>query len=829
MANYTKEFSKIIPKLRQKDHHFPLQGDTWNKSSWDDSSVKVLVVRLSPFRDVIFSMTHGFLAREALAFGAYVDFSFLPVKQDRDLLKQEGIPLLLGAFSYRDWRDFDLVFLSNAYTLEMLNLLPLFKASGVPLKSSDRSLNHPLFILGGANALATQSFLIPQGDGAYDSFLDGIFFGEGEGQVSNLVDLVYSSKGTSRTERLDFLSEKIPGLWTPGKPKIVSKALCQSRGEDLLTVYPILNSEEATTARLQISYGCPYFCSFCFEGYDRKPYREVTMDEILKAAKDIKIKTGARNIDLYSFNFNTHKDIGFLLSELNQIFFGVNFLSQRLDILDHVPGLLEAEIASDKRSFTLGIEGISRRQRMFYQKGLEELGLSRLLNKLLRSPIREIKLFYILSGHENAQDFSEFGCFLSHLKEMKQNTNPGLKILFSFGLLIRMPRTPLAFDKLFLEQKDWLPLIEGTKKVVEEAGFDFRLAFDATEYDFSQVLALGGYELHQLLQASAAAGIWYDRNLSPGAGHVLDTWLTKNQWIQKNKDEKPSDWPHPLEFISGTVSFNFLYKRYQEAKTFLNTSSLEYNPETCLGRDCLGCGSCSKDQISFLKNHLVKSPSLILRRELEQQVREKHRLRPLIFEFILPPEWQGAGQPWVESALTRVLLEDAPEVWKDLIKVEELLWLKPKGPYEGLKIQGQTLVGLFLRLGNTATQAIERWCQNGILSPWTGGFPRDISNQWEIKLPQEFFPEAPQRFSKYLTERHLPHTLIKSPGLWEWQISSKAMGKKEILKAVGHTEGGSLILNIESGPKAELRTFLDLFPASGTDFNAELKIICLKV
>ena len=91
--------------------------------------------------------------------------------------------------------------------------------------------------------------------------------------------------------------------------------------------------------------------------------------EISEAARELKAATGASGLEVFSYNFNTHADVFDLIFELNRIFRRVNFMSQRLDILADSPALAAHELAADKRSFTLGIEGISDRMRRYFRKG----------------------------------------------------------------------------------------------------------------------------------------------------------------------------------------------------------------------------------------------------------------------------------------------------------------------------------------------------------------------------------------------------------------------------------------------------------------------------
>ena len=136
--------------------------------------------------------------------------------------------------------------------------------------------------------------------------------------------------------------------------------------------------------------------------------------------------TGAsETLDLYSFNFNTHSDILTLLWRLNEIFERVGFRSQRVDVLHETHNLLEAEIAAAKRSFTLGVEGVSARMRAWLHKSLETDALVAVLNRLLAQRVREIKLFYIITGHEEESDIAEFRAFVRRLKQMRRQAGGG--------------------------------------------------------------------------------------------------------------------------------------------------------------------------------------------------------------------------------------------------------------------------------------------------------------------------------------------------------------------------------------------------------------------
>jgi len=494
MTHYREFFAQNWPLLQQAALYRPDPNLTFGNPAFEAAGFRALIVRLSPFRDVDRSTPHLFLfqaVRRALP-DAYIDMAFFPPQYDRERFLVAGVPLLVGTQSWRGIEDFDVVLISNAYTLELINLPYLLRNSGAPLLAGKRNSRYPPIILGGSNAMAAQVIVTESGD----CVADALFFGEGEREVETLVRVLAEYAALPKHERLMQAAVSVTGLWIANGPsdQHVKKAVCADPSvADLLTDYPLLDSSEAATAKLQINYGCPAFCTFCFGGYERKPHHELPMEAILAAARQLKQQQGPDEVDLYSFNFNTHADILALLLALNRLYDRVSFKSQRVDVLATLPGLLEAEVAADKRSFTLGVEGISRRTRAFLHKSLADAEIESVLARLLRQKIREIKPFYILTGHEMEADLDEFCDFVSRLKALRQRTNRGVRIIFSFGLLVRMPFTPLRHDRLFLDEAEWRQVIAPAKSACETNGFEFRLAVEWNEYAASQVLALGGH------------------------------------------------------------------------------------------------------------------------------------------------------------------------------------------------------------------------------------------------------------------------------------------------------------------------------------------------
>ncbi|MBN1487044.1 MAG: radical SAM protein [Anaerolineae bacterium] len=818
MTNYDIFYTTYGATLQQSNLYQPEPNPTFGNPIFADADQRILITRLSPFQDVERSTPHLFLAqatRRALP-KAYIDMAFFPPQHDRKRMTESGIPLLIGGESHHTAQDFDIVLVSNAYTLELINLPYIFLNSGIPLLSSQRDESWPVFILGGSNAAATQAILTRDGD----SMVDALFFGEGETQVEALLESLYAEPGISKGERLTHAAAVVKGLWVANqKQKYVEKAILPAPNKQhLLTHYPLLNGAETGTARIQINYGCPAFCTFCFEGYDRKPYREIALDDILEAARTLKTQ-GAFAIDLYSFNFNTYAQIFTLLLELNQLFEQVSFKSQRVDILYNTPGLLQAEVIADKRSYTLGIEGISHRMRAWMHKSLSDEAMMGVLNGLLHQKIREIKLFYILSGHEDEADLAEFHQFVATLKSLRNRVNRGIRIIFSFGALVRMPFTPLRYDALMLDEAEWRPLIGTVKSSCETQGFEFRMATPLEETFTTQVLALGGTWLHEPITKLAKEGYCYDTQLEPEYWKALRDWMgTHNQWTPEFLGEKEEEYAFPLSFVKSTIPDSFLYNQYRKAQEGIDDGYCLGNQDA-LGH-CLGCGACTlPKQREDLLQHTIETPEPQYLTHLQNTVHTKRKLKPVYIRLWIPELAAGKDPAWINAWVLRSLL-DWQSGWIDnLLTVQESLFTTKTNQRLYTGMYGETVFALKAWEITTILDAFTEQGENTLLSGKVRymGMAQDFTpgefKQADIKivLPTSHFPEAGQHLRKYLHQQYVPVNIRRHDGGYQFDIPAKAHKKKSLLGGNYTQDAVQFTGDLVIGPKLDIVDFLRSF------------------
>ena len=833
MTHYREFFTQHWVLLQQATLFRPEPNPTFGNPAFGDASFRVLIVRLSPFRDVDRSTPHLFLfqaVRRALP-DAYIDIAFFPPQHDRERWLRAGVPLLVGTQSWRGLSDFDAVLVSNAYTLELINLPYLLHHSGVPLLAGDRDASYPPIVLGGSNALATQAIVTESGD----CVADALFFGEGEREVGTLVRALRDGAAQPKHARLLCASEQVTGLWIANGPpdQAVSKALCADpQMDDLLTEYPLLDSAEAATAKLQVNFGCPAFCSFCFEGYDRKPYREVTLDDVLAAARQIKQRQGPAEIDLYSFNFNTHEDILALLLELNRTFDRVSFKSQRVDVLATLPSLVEAEVTADKRSFTLGIEGISRRMRAFLHKSLDDAEIDGVLARLMRQKIREIKLFYILTGHEDEDDLAEFRYFVSEFKALRQRTNRGVRVIFSMGLLVRMPFTPLRYDRLFLDGAEWRQVAGPVKAACETNGFEFRMAVPWDEYAASQVLALGGHWLHAPVLALAAQGHFYDVSLTPGYWDALRDWMEgHDHWTAAFLDEKGADYPFALDFVRSEVTARFLHRQYLQARDGVDEGY-------CLGNRCLTCGACSDAaQREAITGHTMHHPGGVFLRELEGVMRTKWRLKPVYARVRVPPVTAGTDPAWLNAWMMQTLLKRRPDLADNLLSVEESLFTTKANRRRYVNLYGETVFALKAwDVGALGSGEVGEWGSRGVgeadgfeFLGWVDGFESGVFDKMEIRLvlPSVYFPDAGRQLRRFLQDVYVPVNIRREGDGFAFDIPAKALKKNVLLEGDYCQIDDDWVIRAVVSLKFDLLAYLRSFDGPDRYREAAVEVVAL--
>jgi hypothetical protein len=619
MTDIDKWLSSEAPDLRRGG--IWTRGDGPNRmqpEQWDTRGFRVLIARLSTWDDTIESYTHNALhAMLAELPGVFPDLTWVPPYADGERLTEAGIPWLFGTTSHRGVSEFDCLALSNALVQEIVNIPAVLRRSGIPLSRRERMARAdlPLVILGGANALYTSALF------SDDPMVDGIFLGEEPSDIQRIFTLLAEAKaaGKSKSEALDSLAE-IPGFFLPTLRPVAKKR--HGSVPDVARFKPYEPVSAVTgsvdSASLQISEGCPYFCSFCAESWSRKPYRESPLAELRARALEIKREQGVAKIDLYSFNFNTHEEIRPLIAGLLEDFDSVGLKSQRFDAIAHDPTFTRLLKIAGKTSITCGLEGISGRLRRFLQKDLSDAELRSSLQALLRERLRELKVFMIATGLEEESDYLEFRGFLRELRALLDCAASKPRVTFSATALVRFPWTPLEFSAM-PTAKEMSRRIGWIKAAVVSAGFEFRAAAPVEEAWVSQVLVRARDQrvMEAVLRAQDKTNYVFRDMVTPEFYDALRAELTEHgdaeEFVQaaEPEDEASAPWIG----LDPGVTRRFLVSSWRACQ------GMEQE-EVCLGLvdkagKCGACGSCSpaeRDAITHARSWVSQDLDALERR-----------------------------------------------------------------------------------------------------------------------------------------------------------------------------------------------------------------------
>ena len=772
------------------------------------SSLRILILRLSPLRDVASSATHLFLAdaaQRALP-GVTVSFAFLP--------PPGGCSVFAAV---------DLVLVSNSFVLEAINLPWLLAEAGIAPWAGERSGDFPAIVLGGSNALAAQCLVRPDGEAVPDAF----FFGEGETALEAFLQAWAAAAGRPKRERLAAAAAVTEGFWVTGAWPTAPVAQAVFRGTlPPPCGYALLDSEAADTVRLQASYGCPAFCSFCFEGMERKPYREVPLDLLLDRARRLKALSGARAVELDAFNLNSHGDLAATVVGLARLYDRIGFKSQRVDVLAAVPALLELELAAGKRSFTLGLEGVSTRLRARLNKCLTGNEIELVIRRLLAVRVREIKLFYLATGDETAADLAEFDGFCRHLAVWAGGAARGTRIMFSFGRLVRMPNTPLRHDRLRLDRREWDGLTAALERSCVTSGFECRLAMSWEEYCATQLLAAADYRVAPVVVALAREGCHYDGRLPPAyAERLVNAMVSGGAWTAASVAAKPRTHEFPFAFVRTPVSPDFLFAQYEAA---LVAQDRGY----CLGDACRQCGACATpaERAGVVRHPRVPVVSKAAVVAVGELTRAKQRLPAVYQQVRLGAEFAGRGSAWVSARLLQAYLAACPGEVENVLSIDEWLFTGdaatrvrfpqpagvtvvalrawraagiPAGPDGGPGGAGALAAGQDGPPGTPAGRPEVVWL-GAVEACAPGGF---AAATWQLAVPGAAAAAAAVA-DGWLRAAHLAFTLRREAGTSHFELSPAAQRKRIVAALDCRPTAGGAELAVDLHPKADMRALV---------------------
>lgn len=292
--------------------------------------------------------------------------------------------------THRSLSDFDCVFISVAWELELLPLVKALLLSRIEPSRRKRPPTQPLLVAGGPLTLANPY--------ALSGICDAVFVGEADEHFRDLRCAL--DKATSRDDALQRLAQ-VPGAFVPSVQGEGAELSGTMRAPPaclpVVTVDASKPNVFGNAFLVEVGRGCPRACTFCIVRKSVRPPVFVPAERILQ-----KIPQGTRRVGLVGPAVSEHPEIVGILSNLVSRGVEVTMSSVRADRVTRDFARLLAQ--GGLRTLTVALDGGSEALRRALRKGLREYHVLRCATLARDAGIRDMRLYMMVGLPEEDDD-----------------------------------------------------------------------------------------------------------------------------------------------------------------------------------------------------------------------------------------------------------------------------------------------------------------------------------------------------------------------------------------------------------------------------------------
>lgn len=526
------------------------------------------------------------------------------------IMRERHIPLF-ALESQDPVKDFDFLAMTLQYEMCYTNVLQILDLSQIPLKSADRTTDHPFVIGGGPCAYNPEPLA---------EFFDIFYIGEAETVYYELMDRykVWKKTGGSRKEFL-IEASKIPGLYVPSlyevayhedgtiasfepvEPEVPRKIKKQVVSDLSHTYYPskpVVPFIKVTQDRvvLEIQRGCIRGCRFCQAGNVYRPNRERDLDFLKKYAHDMLVSTGHEEISLSSLSSSDYSRLEELTTYLIQEFgvkerVNISLPSLRIDAfsLDVMSQVQDVK----KSSLTFAPEAGSQRMRDVINKGLTEEDIFSGAMEAFNGGWNRVKLYFMLGLPGETYDDIEGIAKLSNdiaalYYTIPKDKRPGARVdvVSSTSFFVPKPFTPFQWvpqntTEQFKDKQHFL-----SRKMKEQLNRK-SMRYNWHDFDLTALegfLARGDRKVGEVIYKAYKKGCMFD---SWSEYFYYDRWLEAMDEAGVDPAfytgrAREYDEILPWDFIDAGVTKEFLWREYVQSQKETVTPNCRMQ--------CSGCG-----------------------------------------------------------------------------------------------------------------------------------------------------------------------------------------------------------------------------------------------
>ncbi len=396
---------------------------------------------------------------------ARADRAYAPWHDLEQIMREEGIPLF-SVEHHTPASEFDVLAFNISAELIYTNVLNCIDLAGVPVRSADRTIEHPIVMAGGHSTYNPE----PLAD-----FLDVVVLGDGEEVVGELTAIIALWRSEPERTRHDLFRRMVllegvyvPSLYEPvySNGRLVetrpatkeAPAVIEKRTIADLADWPYPREQltpltEVVHDRLNVEVfrGCTRGCRFCQAGMITRPVRERPADQVRSMVANGLEYSGYDEVSLTSLSTadfsSITETVGGILDDADTNGRGTVSVSLPSLRVDAFGVGIAAQLQRGRRTgLTFAPEAGTWRMRQVINKLVREEDLYEAVDAAYSQGWKRLKLYFLIGlPSETDEDTLAIAELAKNCVELGKRHNKRASVTASIGGFVPKPFTPFQW------------------------------------------------------------------------------------------------------------------------------------------------------------------------------------------------------------------------------------------------------------------------------------------------------------------------------------------------------------------------------------------------